>query len=316
MPRLRLVFMGTPDLAATCLAALLRADAFDVAAAVSQPDRPKGRHLKLAPTPVKACAIAADLPVLQPEKARAPQFLDELRSLEPDLIAVAAYGQILPQALLDIPRHGCLNVHTSLLPRYRGAAPIQWAILNGDRETGVTIMKISLGLDAGDIVSQVTTPVRNDDTAQTLHDRLAELGADLLAKTIPAYVSGEIQPKPQPSEGVVHARKIEKADGLVDWTRNAVAIWNQIRGLDPWPGAFTHVQQGEDTLLLKLWKATPQSGQSEPGKILSADETGIVVGCGEGTLKITELQREGGRRMSAAQFLPGHALKPGERLGK
>ena len=314
MARLRIVFMGTPDLAATCLSALLQADGLEVVAVVSQPDKPKGRHLKLAPTPVKQCALAAGVPVLQPATTRDARFLDQLKTFSPDLIAVAAYGQILPQPLLDIPPHGCLNVHTSLLPRYRGAAPLQRAILNGDHETGVTLMKIALGLDTGDIVSQMTTPIHDTDTAGTLHDRLADLGAELLVKTIPAYVAGAIQPWPQPDEGVVYARKIEKADGRVDWRRSAVEIWNQVRGLDPWPGAFTHLQPGSASVLLKLWSVRPESGTGNAGEIMQAAEDGIVVGCGEGTLRILELQREGGRRMSVQQFLPGHPIGKGERL--
>jgi methionyl-tRNA formyltransferase len=336
MPRLRLVFMGTPELAATCLARLLVAPDSEVVAVVSQPDRPKGRHLQLAPTPVKQCALAAGIPVLQPTKARDPGFLTALKALAPDLVVVAAYGQILPQALLEIPKHGCLNVHTSLLPRYRGAAPIQWALLNGDRETGVTIMKIVPELDAGDIVSTATTPITDEDDAQTLHDRLASLGAELLVNTLPGYVTGQIIPTPQPAAGVVQARKIRKEDGCVDWTRSAPEIWNQVRGLVPWPGAFTHLpvvdvpqaglgaptsssasgpDRGRHGPLLKLWIVRVETGQGKPGTVLSAGAEGIVVGCGTGALRILELQREGGRRMASAEFLAGHSVKPGDRLG-
>jgi methionyl-tRNA formyltransferase len=330
MPRLRLVFMGTPELAATCLSALLAAPDVEVIAVVSQPDKPRGRHLRLAPTPVKDRALAGGIPVLQPDKARDPDFLNQLRQLAPDLIVVAAYGQMLPVALLEIPRHGCVNVHTSLLPRYRGAAPIQWAILNGDAGTGVTIMRIVPELDAGDILSQETTPIADDDDAQTLHDRLARLGADLLVRTLPDYIAGRVKSVPQPADGVVYARKIRKEDGLVDWTRTASEICNQVRGLVPWPGAFTHLpgvpsswsgsgrqsaQSGPGrATLLKLWKAKLEKSHGIPGQILRADEDGIVVGCGSGALSILELQREGGRRMTAVEFLAGHTLRAGNSL--
>jgi len=314
MARARIVFMGTPDLAATCLARLIDSGTLDVVAVVSQPDRPRGRRLHIQPTPVKAMALASNLPVLQPDTARGPGFLDSLRELKPDLIAVAAYGQILPQTLLDIPPHGCLNVHTSLLPRYRGAAPIQWAILNGDRETGVTIMQIVPELDAGDIVTQASTPITADDTAQTLHDRLADLGADLLVQTIPDYLSGKLKPVPQNAGEVVYARKITKADGSVDWTRPAVAIWNQVRGLIPWPGAFTQVSIDARPARLKLWQTKLERESGSPGTILEADRNGIVVACGDGSLRILELQPEGKRRMTAREFLAGHPLVVGSRL--
>lgn len=328
MARLRLVFMGTPALAASCLSSLLGTPDVAVLAAVSQPDRPKGRHLQRTPTPVKQRALEAGVPVLQPETAREPAFLARLKELAPDLIVVAAYGQILPQALLDIPTHGCVNVHTSLLPRYRGAAPIQWALLNGDRETGVTLMKMVVALDAGDIIRQAITPITDQDDAVTLHDRLATIGGDLLVNTLPDYVAGRIKPTPQPAEGMVHARKIRKEDGLVNWTRSAAELWNQVRALVPWPVAFTHLpasapgvppsssDSGERLgTLLKLWKAKPADGQGSPGQVLRAEKNEIVVGCGSGALRIDELQREGGRRLTTDQFLAGHPLTPGQRLG-
>jgi methionyl-tRNA formyltransferase len=312
MARVRLVFMGTPDLAATCLSRLLATNEFEVLAAVSQPDRPRGRRLLLQPTPVKVTAQHAGVPVLQPDQARDPAFLEALRTLQPDLIVVAAYGQILPQSLLDIPGHGCLNVHTSLLPRYRGAAPIQWAILNGDPETGVTIMKIVPQLDAGDIVTQSSTAITGDDNAQTLHDRLAIMGADLLIKTIPDYLAGTIQTTPQSGEGVVHARKITKADGRVDWARSATEIWNQVRGLTPWPGAHTHLPSPYNAALLKLWTALPEEGSGRPGTILQADKHGLRVACGKGSLRVHEVQTEGKRRMTVEDFLAGHSLTTGD----
>lgn len=304
--------MGTPELAQVSLAGLLRAPDLEVVAVATQPDRPKGRDLKLQPSPVKTLALEAKIPVLQPERAREESFLAALRQLAPDLIAVAAFGQILPKNLLDLPRYGCLNVHTSLLPRYRGAAPIQWAILNGDAETGVTIMKIDVGLDTGDILTQTRTPISAEDTAETLHDRLAQLGADLLVQTIPDYVAGKITPHPQPAEGVVHVRKIKKEDGRLDWTKPAPALRNWIRGLVPWPGAFTYLPDAHH--LLKLWQAEIDPRSGAPGEILQADKAGIVVGCGSQSLRILLLQREGGRRLTARDFLAGHPLKPGQRF--
>jgi methionyl-tRNA formyltransferase len=294
--------------------------------------------------------------VLQPARARDESFIAGLRALQPDLIVVAAYGHLLPPAVLDLPRYGCLNVHTSLLPRYRGAAPIQWAIANGDTETGVTLMKMDAGLDTGPIVSQRRTPIQPGEDSTGLHDRLARLGAELLVQTIPDYVAGKILPHPQPGEGVSLAPKIKKEDGRIDWNRPARTIWNRLRAFTPWPGAFTYLpgqpsvgqtpagtkpagevrsSRAEGSIqrpeLLKIWKAEavenipgrdsaprcPDAAarrpcpKQSPGEILSADKNSVVVACGQGALRILELQREGGRRMSAAEFLAGHPLKPG-----
>jgi methionyl-tRNA formyltransferase len=229
---------------------------------------------------------------------------------------VVAYGQLLPQALLDLPRFGCLNVHTSLLPKYRGAAPIQWAIIEGETETGVTIIKMDAGLDTGDILTQAITPIAAEDDAQTLHDRLAALGAELLVRTIPDYVAGKIIPRPQSTTGSSYARKITKEDGRIDWSQPARVIWNRVRAFKPWPGAFTFRCSEAKPYLLKIWNVVAEDGgASECGKILSADNDGIVVSCGQGALRILQLQREGGRCLSAPEFLAGNELKPGERLG-
>jgi methionyl-tRNA formyltransferase len=315
MAPLRLVFMGTADLSCASLQALIAAPDLQVVAVVTQPDRPKGRELKLLPTPVKELALREHLSVLQPEKARSESFLEELRALAPDLIAVAAYGQILPQSILDLPRFGCLNVHTSLLPKYRGPGPIQWAILNGDAETGVTIMKMELALDTGDILAQESTPIRPEDNAATLHDRLARMGAELLVRAIPDYVAGKLPSRPQPAEGVSYAPKIKKQDGCVDWQQPAGVIWNRVRGLVPWPGAFTHLPGSPNPHLLKLWDAQVVPGSGTPGEVLQADRNGVVVACGHEALRILVLQREGGRRLKAQEFLAGHPLQPGLRLG-
>jgi methionyl-tRNA formyltransferase len=314
MPALRIIFMGTPELAAASFAAMLREPAFQILAAVTQPDRPKGRELKLQPSPVKQLAVTAGLPVLQPERARSEAFIAELRAFAPDLIAVAAFGQLLPKVILELPRFGCLNVHTSLLPKYRGAAPIQWAILNGDAETGVTIMKMDVGLDTGDILTQRPTPIRDEDNAATLHDRLAQLGAELLVQTIRDYVAGKILPQPQDAARATHVGKIKKEDGRIDWQQPARAIWNRIRAFTPWPGAFTFLPGQPHSSLLKISGAEIVLQPGAPGEILQAEKTGIIIGCGENALRITSLQREGGRRMSTADFLAGHPVKPGQTL--
>jgi methionyl-tRNA formyltransferase len=312
---MRIIFMGTAPLSCASLEALHRCPGMQLLAVVTQPDRPKGRDLKLQPSPVKVLALRANLPVLQPERARAPQFIAEVRERQADLIVVAAYGQILPKELLEAPRFGCINVHTSLLPRYRGAAPIQWAILNDESETGVTIMKMDVGLDTGDILSQERTPIAPEDNAQTLHDRLAQMGAELLVRTIPEYTSGSLKPVPQPAIGACHAPKIKKQDGLIDWLQPARAIWNRVRGLAPWPGAFTFLPAGDQKQLLKIWAAEVAQASGPAAEVLRIEKQGILVGCGEGALRIRELQREGGRRLNAEQFVAGHPVRVGEKLG-
>lgn len=315
MAPLRIVFMGSAELACASLEALTSQPDFTVVGVVTQPDRPRGRELKLQASPVKQAAIRRELTVLQPERARNGEFIGELRGLSPDLIAVAAYGQILPKAILELPRFGCLNVHTSLLPKYRGAAPIQWAILEDEPETGVTIMKMDAGLDTGDILTQAATPIRAEDNAQTLHDRLGQMGAELLVSTIRDHVAGKITPRPQPAEGVSHARKITKEDGQLDWNQPARALWNRIRAFTPWPGAYTHLPGQPQPHLLKLWRAEVADMRGAPGEIITAEKSGVVIACGVQALRVLELQREGSRRMGAGDFLAGHPLKPGGKLG-
>ncbi len=339
MSALRIIFMGTADLSCASLAALACDERFSVVTVVTQPDKPKGRELKSQPSSVKSLALKLGLPVLQPERARDEPFIADLRELKPDLIVVVAYGQILPQGILALPRHGCLNIHTSLLPKYRGAAPIQWAIANGDTETGVTLMKMDVGLDTGPIVLQRRTPIQAGDDSAALHDRLALLGAELLVQTIPGFVTGTIQPVPQPAEGASYAAKIKKEDGRIDWNQPAQVIWNRLRAFTPWPGAFTFLggaradrpHEAETRgraarapasggvlpapQLLKIWKAEVVEKAGGAGRILSADKTGIVVGCGHDALRVLELQREGGRRLPAAEFLAGHPLNSGGQFG-
>jgi len=313
---LRIIFMGTAPLACASLIALLEKKEFQISAVVTQPDRPKGRDLKLQPSAVKQVALENNLPVLQPERARDPAFIEKLRELKPDLIVVAAYGQILSPSILEIPRFGCLNVHTSLLPKYRGAAPIQWAILNDESETGVTIMQMAAGLDTGDILSQRATPILPDDNSQTLHDRLAIIGAQLLVETIPDFVAGKISAQKQNDNDATHARKISREDGHLDWTQPARTLWNRVRAFTPWPGAFTFQKAEPKPRLLKIWQVeVAENFSEEPGKILQADKSGIVVACGTGALRILILQKEGGRRLTAAEFLAGNSLQSGERLG-
>ena len=313
---MKIVFMGAADLSCASLEVLAHNAKFQIAAAVTHPDHPKGRGLKPQPSPVKSLAQQLNLSVLQPPRVRDEKFIAELRALQPDLIIVAAYGQILPPAILDLPRLGCLNVHTSLLPKYRGAAPIQWAIANGDIETGVTIMKMDAGLDTGDIIAQRRIPIHPEDDSVTLHDRLARLGAELLTRTIPDYVAGKIQPVPQSAEGVSHAPKIKKEDGRIDWNQPARTILNRLRAFTPWPGAFTFWEAQPKPHLIKIWKMEVVECSGEAGKILSADKNGIVVACGQNALRILELQREGGRRLNAGEFLAGCPLKAGENFAQ
>ena len=315
MAAVNLIFMGTAELSCASLAALLADARFRVAAVVTQPDKPKGRNLAPQPSPVKVLALQSQVPVLQPQRARDETFLAQLQSFAPDLIIVVAYGQILPPAILDLPRHGCLNVHTSLLPKYRGAAPIQWAIANGDSETGVTIMKMDPGLDTGPILSQRRTPIDSGDDSQSLHDRLARLGADLLVQTIPGYLAGDLLPQPQPATGSTYAAKINKEDGRIIWSQPARQIWNRFRAFTPWPGAFTFYGAQDKAVLLKIRGARVVERPGVPGEILQAGREGIIVGCGQQALQITDLQREGGRALTAREFLAGHPLRVGEKLG-
>ena len=300
--------MGTAELAATVLSAVAANSAGPLVAVVSQPDRPKGRDLVMQPTPVKREALRLGLEVLQPEKARDPVFVEALRQLEPDLILVAAYGQILSKNLLDLPRWGCLNVHTSLLPRYRGAAPIQWAIAKGEMETGVTIMQMDIGLDTGPILTARSTDIRDDDTGQTLHDRLARIGGDLLVETIPGYLAGTIVPHAQENALATIARKITKEDGRIDWVKPAEVLWRRLRAFTPWPGTFAFLPAVPKPRMIKVLSAEPVNWTGIPGEVLQADKGGIVVGCGVGALRITALQPEGGRRLTAGEFLAGNLI--------
>jgi methionyl-tRNA formyltransferase len=313
MNGLKIIFMGTAELSCASLEKLARQPQFQIITVVTQPDKPKGRDLKQQPPAVKILAQKLNLPVLQPLKARDEGFISQLRTLQPDLIVAVAYGHILPPAILDLPRFGCINVHTSLLPKYRGAAPIQWAIASGETETGVTIMKMDAGMDTGAILTQKRTPISPQDDSASLHHRLAQLGAELLVETIPGYVSGRILPMPQP-EGTSHAPKIKKEDGQIDWNLPAQTILDRLRAFMPWPGVFTFLKTESAPCLLKVWRADVIEKSGAPGDVLSTDGNGIVVACGKDALRILELQREGGKRMSAKDFLTGHPLKAGRKF--
>ncbi len=302
--------MGTAGFACPSLAALDNSPETKVIGVVTQPDRPKGRQLIPHPPAVKVEAESRKLTVHQPLRIR--NDFNFLYQLNPDLIVVAAYGQILPETILDLPKQGCINVHGSLLPLYRGAAPIQRAILDGQNETGVTIMEMEAGMDTGPMISKIKTPIETGDNAQTLHDRLANLGAKLLVETIPQYVSGKIKPTPQDESQATHAPKITRDMGQIDWSKTATEIWNQARAFTPWPGIFTHIS-GK---LLKIIDVEPVDiNDLEPGIIGKSNYEGIIVGCGKKALRIKQLQKEGGKRLAANAFLAGHPLPAGTQLG-
>jgi methionyl-tRNA formyltransferase len=307
---LRIVFFGTAELACASLRALAADPEFKVVGVVTQPDKPRGRDMRLQPSAVKAAAVELGIAVLQPKRAQEEGFIQEIRELAPDLNVVVAYGQILPQALLDVPKHGSVNVHTSLLPRHRGAAPIQWAILEGDAETGVTIMKMDAGLDTGPILTERRTTIEEKDTGESLHDRLAMMGAELLVETIPDWVNGKIVPRAQ-AEGATYARKIEKADGLIDWTEPAAQISRKVRAFTPWPGAYTFLEMNGQRRMIKILSGSVTDIAGGAGTVLSTSKDGIVVGAGEGSYCISALQPEGRKRMAAHEFLTGNPIPQG-----
>ena len=310
---MRIVFMGTPDFSVGTLEAILAAG-HQVAAVVTQPDKPKGRGKALQATPVKEAALAHGLTVYQPRKVREDSFLEELKKINPDVIVVVAFGQIIPRTILELPKFGCINVHASLLPKYRGAAPIQWAVIDGEEVSGVTIMRMDAGLDTGDMLSKVEVPLAEDETGGSLFDKLSDAGARQLVQTLDRLEDGTVQPEKQPEESPTgYARMITKADGLIDWTKDAKSIERLIRGLNPWPSAFTRLE-GKN---LKIWKAAVQEQDSglAPGTVISAGREGLSVQTGQGRLNILELQLEGKKRMEADAFLRGCTLETGAVLG-
>ena len=302
---MRIVFMGTPDIAATCLKKILD-DGFEVVGVYTQPDRPKGRGMKLVASPVKEVALAAGIPVYQPENFREEETVEQLRALKPDICAVVAYGRILPQKVLDVPTFGCINIHASLLPKYRGSAPYQWAVLDGLQETGVTAMYLCREMDAGDIIDVSKTPIGENETAGELLDRLAVLGAALLSKTLSRFEKeGKLPAVPQNPDEVCYAPMLDKSMCPIDWNKTALQVHNHVRGLHPWPVA-TFVLQGKT---FKVHDTRVVSGSGTPGQILGLTKTGLVVACGEGAVEITSLQAEGGKRMAAPDYFRGHPLQ-------
>lgn len=310
---MRIVFMGTPEFAVPSLEALLKSDD-QVVGIVTQPDRPKGRGQTLTPSPVKRIAQREQLPLLQPTKMKDPAFLAALAAWKPDLIAVAAFGRILPPAILNLPSRGCLNVHGSLLPKYRGAGPIQWAIMNGETETGITTMLMDEGMDTGAILLQERLAIVPDDTAGTLSPRLAELGGRLLIKTITQLKAGTLVPCQQDHAQATMAPLLKKEDGVIDWTMSATTIANRIRGLTPWPGAYTFAQEDRWT----IWRAVAITEQVKdpPGTVTQVTKDAVHVATGHGVLVLTELQPANRRRMAASQYLAGHPVLVGSILGR
>jgi methionyl-tRNA formyltransferase len=303
--------MGTPDFALQTLQGLIDAGC-NLVGVYTQPDRPKGRGKQMAAPPVKELARQHGIPVYQPQKLRQPEVVAELEALAPDLIVVVAYGQILPKSVLDIPKHGCINVHASLLPRYRGAAPINKAIIDGETETGITTMYMDVGLDTGDMLVKKALTIGAEETAGELHNRLALLGREAMEETLRQLCAGTLQREVQDDDQSSYAPMMKKEDGRIDWSRSALEVHNQVRGLDPWPGAYTSL----DGELLKLARTTPQNhADASPGTVISADKDGVRIACGSGSLLVRELQLAGRKRLGAADFLRGCPLEPGTCLG-
>jgi methionyl-tRNA formyltransferase len=309
---LRVAFAGTPEFATHALDAILAAG-HGVPLVLTQPDRPSGRGMKLAPSAVKRLALARGLALDQPERLRTEEQRARLAASCPDVLVVAAYGLILPPEVLTLPRHGCLNIHASLLPRWRGAAPIQRAIEAGDAETGITIMQMDAGLDTGPMLLRRAMKIAPDDTAASLHDKLARLGAKAIVEALAQLADGESLPlsaEPQPAHGATYAGKITRAEARLDWRRPARELERAVRAFNPFPGAFGHLCN----TTVKLWAARPAAAWGEAGSILRANESGLLVACGEGALCVTELQRPGSQRMAAGEFLRGFPLAPGDRF--
>ena len=300
---MRVVFMGTPDIAATCLKKII-ADGFEVVGVYTQPDRPKGRGMKMVFPPVKDVAIEHNIPVFQPENFREDETLEQLKALAPDVVAVVAYGRILPQRVLDLVPQGFINIHASVLPQYRGSAPYQWAVLDGLKETGVSAQFMVHAMDAGDVVGVAKTPIGPDETAGELLDRLAVLGADLLSETLTKYENKELIPVPQDESKVTMAPMLDKTMCPIDWTKTAQQIHDKVRGLHPWPVATMELKGQK----FKVHATKIVDGHGEPGQILGVTKTGLKIACGDGAIEVTSLQAEGGKRMAAPDYFRGHPL--------
>lgn len=311
----RIVFMGTPDFSVPVLKRLIN-EGYNVVGVVTQPDRPKGRKKTLTPPPVKVEAEKQNIPVLQPEKIRDKKELEKVLALQPDLVVTAAFGQILPNELLEAPKHGCINVHASLLPELRGGAPIHYSILQGKKKTGITIMYMAEKLDAGDILTQAEVEIDERDHVGTLHDKLSAAGADLLSETLPPLLEGKLTPQKQDHEKATFASNIKREQEIIDWTKSGEDIYNHIRGLNPWPVAYTYLN-GQ---VVKIWwgeKMTGSKHTAQPGTVIGIDSDGIVVSTGNTTaIKITELQPSGKKKMNGEDFLRGAQIQAGDKLGE
>ncbi len=305
---MRIVFMGTPEFSVAALKRLNEAG-HEIIACVTQPDKPKGRGKAVTMTPVKEAALSLGIPVYQPAKVREESFQSLLKELNPDVIVVVAFGQIIPQAILDLPKYGCINIHASLLPKYRGAAPIQWVLINGEKETGITTMQMDAGLDTGDMLEKIAVPIEPEETGGSLHDKLSAAGGSLIVSTLEKLETGALTPVSQTEEGTCYAGKITKDMGNIDWSQDGEAIERLIRALNPWPSAYSSIH-GKT---VKLWKARVLDEEREgiPGQVLGADKKGLYVKTGKGTLCIQELQLEGKKRMDTASFLRGFSIEPG-----
>ncbi len=301
---MRVVFMGTPDIAATCLKQII-ADGFEVVGVYTQPDRPKGRGMKMQFSPVKEVALASGIPVFQPESFREEESVEALRALKPDVCAVVAYGRILPQKVLDVPTLGCINIHASLLPKYRGSAPYQWAVLDGLKETGVSAQYMQLKMDAGDVIDVAKTPIGENETAGELLDKLAVLGAGLLSRTLERLKNGKVEATAQNEADVSFAPMLDKSMCPIDWNKTAQQVHDHVRGLHPWPVATTEIQ-GKN---FKVHATRIVEGSGKPGEILGLTKTGLRIACGEGAVEIISLQAEGGKRMAASDYFRGHPLE-------
>ena len=314
MSNYRVVFMGTPEFAVPSLRALAEDGRYDVVGVITQPDRPAGRGNRLTACPVKQFALERGLPVFQFERIRRPEGVEKLRALAPDVCVTAAFGQILTQEILDIPARGTVNVHASLLPKYRGSAPINWCILMGEREAGVTIMRTDAGIDTGDMLRSAATPIGELETAGELTERLSALGAKLLAETLPDYLAGKIVPVPQDHEAASYQPMLNKAMGEIDWTQSAAEIACRVRGLNPWPCAWTDLDGGR--LKLYLARAVASDADVPAGTVIaSGPREGLVVRCGDGALEVLEMQAPGGKRMAAKAYLMGKKIEVGTKFG-
>ena len=313
---MKLIFMGTPDFAVGALEAIVAAG-HEVAAVVTQPDKPKGRGKEMQMTPVKACALKHGIPVLQPKKVREPEEIEKLAQFGEDIFVVAAFGQILPEEILRLPRFGCVNIHASLLPKYRGAAPIQWVILNGEKETGITIMQMDRGLDTGDMLLKRVVPIEEKETGESLHDKLCQAGAELIVEALPKIERGELVPEKQKEEEASYVGTLKKSLGRIDWTGDACSIDRLVRGLNSWPSAYTYYHKKN----LKIWESEPVKDHSceekwEAGCVERVGKDAFYVRTGDGLLKVTQVQLEGKRRMPVKDFLLGYPLEEGLALGE